>query len=198
MPKSAAVLSLVILGVALGLVMAAIAPEPGAAQAIEWLENPRSVVGFNLETEAGEFDNRSLAGRWTIVLFGFLHCPDVCPTSLSQLVTLADSLAGADIDEDVAFVFVSVDPGRDSVADIGRYVRHFDPSILGVTGKQNQLASFASSLGIQFRVSADADEYTVAHSVSYSVIDPDGFLRGRFQPGFDVTTLVRQFTAHLR
>jgi protein SCO1/2 len=191
------VVLLLSLGATLGITLAFISPEPDERQTIEWLETPRSVGSFSLETEPGEFDNQSLVGHWTIVLFGFLHCPDVCPTSLSQLATLARSLDGKSLGQDVVFVFVSVDPGRDSVAEVSQYARYFDSSIRGVTGSAEQLAQFAGDLGIQFEVSADNHDYTVAHSITFSIIDPEGVFRGRFRPGFDASDLVRSLTSKL-
>lgn len=185
------------LGAAIGVALAFIAPEPDVTQTIEWLDNPRSLENFSLDTEAGEFNNQSLKGHWTVVTFGFLHCPDVCPTSLSQMATLIGSLADEPVDQEVNFVFVSVDPGRDSVADVSRYVRHFDESIRGVTGKEFQLAQFANSLGIQFKVSGGNGDYSVAHSTTFSIIDPNGVFRGRFRPGFDVNSLVNNLTTKL-
>lgn len=195
--RSAIVFLLLNLGVALGITLAFVTPEPHEQQTIEWLDNPRSLVSFSLESEAGEFNNRSLMGRWTIVLFGFLHCPDICPTSLSQLATLSAILAEKSIDKKVAFVFVSVDPGRDSLVEVGQYVRHFDSSILGVTGSEEQLSQFAKDLGIQFKVSPDDEDYTVAHSITFSIIDPEGVFRGRFRLGFDVSNLVKDFVSKI-
>lgn len=197
MNRPVVVLLLVSLGVGLGIALVLSSPEPDERQAIEWLDTPRSLGSFSLETEAGGFDRQSLMGHWTIVLFGFLHCPDICPTSLSQLATLANRLAEASVDPEVAFVFVSVDPARDSVTEIGQYVRHFSASIQGATGAEDQLAQFAGDLGIQFSAAADSDEYAVAHSVTFSIIDPAGVFCGRFRPGFDTPDLVSGITSKL-
>ena len=196
--RSTVVLLFLGMGVALGVTLASIAPVPDERQTIEWLDNPRSLGEFDLEADTGKYDNHSLVGHWTIVLFGFLHCPDICPTSLSQLASLADDFAEKSIDQDLAYVFVSVDPGRDSVSEIGQYVQHFDSSIRGVTGKAEQLARFAGDLGVQFKVSAASDEYAVAHSITFSIIGPEGALRGRFRPGFDVSDLTKNFVSKLR
>ncbi|MBL4826153.1 MAG: SCO family protein [Spongiibacteraceae bacterium] len=200
--RSAVVFLLLSLGLALGMTLAFVTPEhleqkTIEQQTIEWLDKPRRLVNFSLESEAGAFDKQSLMGHWTIVFFGFLHCPDICPTSLSQLATLAASLAEKPIDKKVAFVFVSVDPERDSLVEISQYVRHFHSSILAVTGSEEQLTQFAKRLGIQFKVSSDNEDYTVAHSITFSIIDPEGVFRGRFSPGFDVSSLVRNFTSKL-
>ena len=197
MNRSVVVFGFLSLGVTLGITLALVTPEPLEPQTIEWLDNPRSLGSFSLETREGEFDNQSLKGHWSIVLFGFLHCPDICPTSLSQLATLDDSLAEESIDQEVNFVFVSVDPGRDSLVEVSQYVRHFDSSIRGVTGKEEQLTQFANGLGVQFKVSPDSDDYKVAHSITFSIIDPEGVFRGRFRPGFDVPNLVGSLTSKL-
>lgn len=185
------------LGVALGGILAFVAPEPKRPQAIEWLDNPRSLRNFRLDADAGYFDNQSIKGRWTIVVFGFLRCPDICPTSLSQMAQLADALSENALDQKVNFVFVSVDPGRDTVSEINQYVRHFHASIRGVTGEEDQLIKFTGDLGVRFQVTADEDNYSVAHSITYSIIDPEGFFLGRFRPGFDVSGLVQDFTSIL-
>lgn len=185
------------MGVMLGVVIAINAPEPDVQQTIEWLDNPRSLENFSLEDDAVRFDNQSLKGQWTIVSFGFLNCPDICPTSLSQLAKLADRLAQKPMSEELAYVFVSVDPGRDSVTEIAQYVRHFDSSFRGVTGREEQLAALASNLGIQFKVTQNNNDYTVGHSITYSIIDPEGVFRGRFRPGFDLPDLVRGLTSKL-
>ncbi|NAW87611.1 SCO family protein [Photobacterium halotolerans] len=190
------------LSIALGATLAIVALELNAQQAktqqaIEWLDNPRSLASFSLESAAGEFTNQSLMGHWTIVLFGFLHCPDICPTSLAQLSRLSAALTENSGKHDVTFVFVSIDPGRDSVAELSQYLQYFDTSILGVTGNEVQLKRFANSLGVRFEVSANKEDYSVAHSIKFSIIDPAGLFRGRFSPEFDTSGLARDLIANL-
>jgi len=186
------------LGGILGGTLTLIAPRPVALHPIEWLETPRGLADFSLKTETGEFDNQALKGRWHIVSFGFLNCVDICPTNLAQLAALAESLAVQSIDHDIAFVFVSVDPGRDALAAITQYVRHFSPAIKGVTGTEDQLVEFTRGLGIRFSVTTAQDEYSVAHSTTFSIIDPEGVFRGRFRPGFDLPQLRRNLTTKLQ
>ncbi|NJN51101.1 MAG: SCO family protein [Gammaproteobacteria bacterium] len=92
------------------------------------------------------------------------------------------------------FCFCVRRSARDSLAEIGSYARNFDPSIRGVTGSEEQLSKLASSLGIRFEVSP-SDNYTVAHSIAFSIIDPQGAFRGRFRPGFDAPALVRDLAS---
>ena len=202
MNKAVVAVLLLTLGVAMGGIIKLVATEYAQTktleqQSIEWLATPRSLVNFSLESEAGEFNNQSLMGRWTIVSFGFLSCPEVCPTSLMQLSILANSLSEQAIKQDIAFVFVSVDPRRDSIVNISEFVSYFDASFLGVTGSEEQLRKFTKRIGVRFKVSPDEDNYTVAHSVTFSIIDAEGVFRGRFSPGFDAPSLARDLTLKL-
>jgi len=197
MNRSIVVILTIGLGFSAGIAAALITPDPPAKQTIEWLDNPRDLARFSLQGATGEFNNRSLLGHWTIAVFGFLHCPDVCPTSLSQLGTLAESLAKQAPEEQMRFLFVSVDPGRDSPGEVSRYTRQFHKSILGTTGTEQQLALLTDPLGIQFKISPDPNNYQVAHSITFSVIDPKGALRGRFRPGFDTEALINELRRHL-
>ncbi len=184
MNKAYVFTGLLSLGVCLGLVLTSLAPEPARTHTIEWLDNPRELPPFQLESAEGEFTNRSLEGRWTILSFGFINCPDVCPTSLSELSALANLT-------DV--IFVSVDPKRDSVDELDRYVRNFDTTYQGVTGTEQELRRLADALGIQFKVTGEDEDSAVAHSVTFSIVDPEGLFRGRFRPGFDPVVASHEF-----
>jgi len=193
MNKAVAAFLLLSFGVLIGGVWAFITPKPNEPQTIEWLQTPRSLANFSLESESGEFNKQSLLGRWTIISFGFLTCPDVCPTSLLELSILADSLGGEPIKNDIAFIFVSVDPSRDSIDSISQFVKYFDPTFIGITGEKEALIQLAGGLSIQFKVSPNEHKYTVSHSTTFSIIDPKGNFRGRFRPGFDVDSLAINF-----
>jgi len=195
MSKPVIAASLLSLALALGAALAFFAPRPIESQALEWLESPRKVPGFRLESEHGAFANSALSGRWSIVLFGFLHCADICPAGLGQMARLAGRLPDRVGESAITFVFVSVDPARDALADIGRFVRHFDAEFLGVTGREEQLVNFTSALGVRFRVSAGPDDYRVAHSTGFSIIDPAGNFRGRFRAEADMRRVARALTA---
>ncbi|XOV84188.1 MAG: SCO family protein [bacterium] len=198
MSKLFTVVALLTLGITLGTALAALSPAPTSSRPIEWLDSPRALGPFSLQADGGRLDNQTLKGRWHIVAFGFLNCVDVCPTNLAQLAELAEGLAQQSGDHNISFVFVSVDPGRDTVTAITQYVQHFSPAIRGATGTADQLVQFTTDLGIQLRVATEPDEYSVAHSSTFSIIDPEGVFRGRFRPGVDAAQLLRNLTTRLR
>ncbi|MDP3299920.1 MAG: SCO family protein, partial [Phenylobacterium sp.] len=94
---------------------------------------------FQLVDTTGRTVNQDvLKGKWSVVFFGFTHCPDICPTTLFEMAQV-EPLLGADA-ENVQTVFISVDPGRDTVAQMKAYVANdaFPKRLLGLTGSAAQ------------------------------------------------------------
>jgi protein SCO1 len=138
-------------------------------------------------------------GKVVLVFFGYTHCPDVCPTTLVDWRHVADSLgtqAAA-----VRFVFISVDPERDTPASTQRYAARFSPGFLGLTGTSMQIDSLKSAWNIAaFRDGGAADTtstYTVSHPSQVFVIDTDGKLRLMQRPGLTTTQVAADIRALL-
>ena len=136
-----------------------------------------------VDHEGAPFTRARLDGRWTLLFFGYTHCPDVCPITLSVLKNAKARMADAGSGEPVQVVFVSVDPARDSLEQLGAYVTYFDPEFLGVTGEEANLKALARQLGVLYiRAEPDANgSYTVDHTAALFLIDPRGHLVALFQ-----------------
>ena len=151
---------------------------PAAPPALEQatLLNPtRSLPQFELVDQAGRaFQRDRLRGHWTLMFFGFTNCPDVCPTTLAALAEVRRKLADLPAGDLPAVVFVSVDPGRDTPAELGRYVGHFDPHFLGVTGQPVSIEGLTHDLGVAVSVGPTSQDgnYTVDHTAAIFLIDP--------------------------
>ena len=121
---------------------------------------------------------RSLAdfrGRVVVVFFGFVHCPDACPTELFKLALVMKKLGA--LGNRIQVLFITLDPQRDTPAVLKSYVSAFDPRIVALTGTTAQIDAAAASFFVQYaRVGAGAD-YTIDHSTSTYVIDAAGRLR---------------------
>ncbi|MFG5862944.1 SCO family protein [Metapseudomonas sp. CR1201] len=116
--------------------------------------------------------------KWSLVFFGYTFCPDICPTTLAQMRELK-GLLPQQAQDNLRFVFVSVDPNRDTPEQIKQYLGYFDPSFVGVTGDLPTLQQLANAVSIPF-IPADTskENYTVDHSGNLVVLGPDGTQRG--------------------
>ena len=166
-------------------------------QTMTLFSDPKPVTAFALTDDRRRvFDLESLKGKWSFLFFGFTHCPDVGPTTLAELARARDKIvkhaAGA---EPVQFVFVSVDPDRDTVGRLGPYVRSFDASFVGVTGADAQIANLAGQLGAFYEVAATpgAERYSVSHSAALFLLDPRARRHAVFAPPLDAQAISERF-----
>ena len=124
-------------------------------------------------------------GKVVVVFFGFTQCPDVCPTSMQELVDVKKAL-GAD-GERLQALFVTIDPDRDTPEVLKAYMSHFDPSFLGLRGSHEQLAEVAKDFKVYYKKvdGASPTSYSMDHSAASYIYDPAGRLRvyTRYKPG---------------
>jgi protein SCO1/2 len=149
------------------------------------LDVPVPLPYFSLSDHNGEeFGRFSLVRRWTFIFFGYTNCPDICPTALVDMNGIYNSLVEKDKLENTQFVFISVDPARDSVAQMEEYVPFFNDDFIGVTGDPEVIASISAPLGVAYTrmPGENDDDYLVDHSASLLLIDPLGRLRAIFLP----------------
>jgi protein SCO1/2 len=116
-------------------------------------------------------------GKAVVLFFGFTHCPDVCPTTLADMAQVKRKLGP--LGERVQVLFVTVDPERDTLDKLAKYVPAFDPSFLGLRGSLEDTRAVAREFKIYFekRPGATPGEYAIDHSAQSYVIDPQGRLR---------------------
>ena len=126
-------------------------------------------------------------GKAVAIFFGFTHCPDVCPTTLSEMKRVMEKL-GPDSAR-LQVLFVTVDPKRDTPELLAKYVPSFNASFLGLYGDDDATAKIARDFKIIYRVQPGKtpDSYTLDHSAGMLVFDPQGALRlfidyGRLSP----------------
>lgn len=161
------------------------------------LDQARPVPDFSLIDEEGKpFDNTRLDGRWSFVFFGYTHCPDICPTTLSTLDNAMRTAAKHGDADDAQVVFVSVDPKRDSPETLKDYVHFFNPGFTGVTGNAQALSKFTRPLGIIHTTLPNPDggkNYLVDHSASILLIGPEGTVVAVFSAPHQARTLASDF-----
>ncbi|MBY6190777.1 SCO family protein [Microbulbifer agarilyticus] len=150
------------------------------------LERPRILDEFDLIADTGSaFKTTQLEGRWTLVFFGFTHCPDVCPTTMATLNNFYQTL-DEETRKTTDILLVSVDPKRDTPQQLHDYVRYFNPEFAGVTGEFLNLKRFANQLNVPFnKVPLDDGNYTVDHGSQVVLINPRGHYHGFFKAPLD-------------
>jgi protein SCO1 len=175
--------------------------DPRAYKSLLVYPNPKIIAPFRLQNVDGsEFTEAQLQGQWSLLSFGFTSCPDVCPTLLTEIKPVLTKIA----EPKPHMVFVSIDPERDTPAVLKDYVQHFDATFIGATGDIPNLTQFAASLGALFEKEATgtgAMDYTMAHTATIFLINPQGQLaaiaRPQEQSRFDWAQLGQDIPAFL-
>ncbi|MBO6773826.1 SCO family protein [Thalassospira sp.] len=131
---------------------------------------------FTLANHFGEEVNATTyRGNWSLVFFGFTNCPDICPTTLAEFGRIMDGL-GADAFK-LKPLFITIDPERDRVADVAKYVSAFHPAIVGLTGTEAQIAEAARSFKAYYEKQPQESApngYTMGHTSAVYLISPEG------------------------
>jgi protein SCO1/2 len=147
---------------------------PELPQQARVLDTPRPVPAVPATDQSGQpFGVEQLRGHWTIVFFGFTHCPDICPATLQVLAGARKMLDDLPADERPAVAMISVDPGRDTPGRLAEYVPFFHPEFRGIQVAAEHLPELARVFGAAYAYSpAGEDSYTVDHTASLFLVDP--------------------------
>ena len=207
--RTTAIVLVAALGAGLGLILAqrVFNPAPPAAtawpqtEAVRLFDPPRELPAFNLRQSDGTpLVPGELKGHWTLVFLGFTYCPDVCPMTLTQMAQAQRQWESIPEARRPRVLLVSVDPERDTPDRLGEYAHAFPTDTLAATADIPALEDFAKSISMVFaKVPAEegmpADQYSVDHSASMAVLDPQGRMSGLIQPPLDPAAIARDMAA---
>jgi protein SCO1/2 len=139
--------------------------------------------------------DRDFLGRYALVYFGYTHCPDVCPTTLSDIAGALDKLPAADRAQLVP-VFITVDPARDTPAVVGDFAHAFGPSFVGLTGSAEAIAAVEQEYHVYAAKHPLAHgDYGMDHSSVLYVMGPDGVFLGVINDGAKPAELAQRLRA---
>ncbi|WP_341751807.1 MULTISPECIES: SCO family protein [unclassified Candidatus Tisiphia] len=128
---------------------------------------------FELTDQDGKtFNSDNLKGKLSLIYFGFTYCPDICPTSLQKLTEVINTLDKYKID--VEFVFITVDPQRDTPAVLKEYLKHFNSKFIGLTGNEQQIKEVADKFKVYYAKANDGENYMIDHSSFSYLMDQQG------------------------
>lgn len=165
-------------------------PAPATKTAVLY-PSPRAVPPFSLvKADGTPLTAADWRGRWNLVFIGFTHCPDVCPNTLAVFRQVWGVLERQGLTRRLRFDFVSVDPARDTGERLAEYTGFFHKDFTAATGSDEELTRFTRALGLVYaRVPGEGDSYTVDHSASVVIIDPEGRVVGLFRPPFEAVPI---------
>lgn len=144
-------------------------PQRAESTVLGTIGGPFTLAG----TDGKPYASTRLNGRPAAMFFGFTHCPDVCPTTLARLAKLRRQLGQGE--DAFAIVFVSVDPERDTPAEVGNYLQLFDAPVVGLTGTPAQIEQVKKQFGIFSRkVEQPGGGYSVDHTAAVILLDRNG------------------------
>tara|TARA_R110002049_G_scaffold252263_1_gene426797 strand:+ start:102289 stop:102936 length:648 start_codon:yes stop_codon:yes gene_type:complete len=167
-------------------------------QATYLYDQQKAIADFTLvDQHNNTFTPNSIKGAWTFWFFGFTHCPDVCPITLSTLSATVNQLKSThNIEDEIKIIFVSVDPERDNLAKLKSYTSSFSEYALGVTADADQLAPFLKNMGIiavKQLPRQGSSEYQVDHSSSIYLIAPDTGISALFSTPHNAEDIAQDF-----
>ena len=161
-----------------------------------FIEPARPIVWNQLIADDGSaYTPENLKGKWSYLYMGYRSCPDACPVALGVLSKVSKRLAELNLPEgqQPQYIFLSVDPARDTPELLAEYVDFFGERFIGVTGKDTELKAISAQLGGIFYVPDDPkpENYEVGHSDSIYLMNPEGRLRVISRPPHDQEMIVR-------
>ncbi len=162
-------------------------PAETRANGLFLFDTPRDSGEFSLIDHHGSpFTREDLIDQWTLIFFGFTHCPDICPTTMAELAELKAQLVGTEA-SDARVVMLSVDPARDTPERLAQYASYFHTDFIGVTGDFTDILSFAQRLNAPFRKVSEPDgAYQMEHSANVMLMNPRGDYHGFFRAPLDI------------
>lgn len=160
-------------------------------------QQPAAAVGgpFQLVDQNGTpTTEKVLKGKWSAVFFGFTYCPDVCPGTLQGLAAATEQLGPKA--KDLQIVFISIDPERDTPAQMKAYLSadYVPKSTIGLTGTQGQVDAAAKAYKVYYAKVGTGPGYTMDHSTAIYLMDPKGRFRTVIpynQPPADIAARIK-------
>ncbi|KAK3901180.1 SCO1/SenC-domain-containing protein [Staphylotrichum tortipilum] len=147
------------------------------AESSKGVGRPKVGGPFELVDQDGKtVTDKDLKGRYSLVYFGFTHCPDICPEELDKMARMFD-LVEAQRPGVLAPVFVTCDPARDRPKELKEYLAEFHPRFVGLTGTYEQIKAMCKAYRVYFSTPTEVkpgQDYLVDHSIYFYLMDPEG------------------------
>jgi protein SCO1/2 len=168
----------------------------GAVPSSTQLSTGKALIGgpFTLTNQNGQtVTEKDFLGKYMMVVFGYTFCPDICPTELGLMTEALNKLG--EKAKQVTPVFITIDPKRDTVEQVKSYISSFHPSMVGLTGTEEQIKQAASAYRVYYAQAdgeTQSDAYLMDHSTFIYLISPQGDYATHFGYGISPDELTQR------
>jgi protein SCO1/2 len=173
-------------------------PEYSATANIEGLfwPNPIQMHDFQMLDQLNtSFGLEQIRSKWSFIFFGYTHCPDVCPITMSVMADVYNKLVPEH--HDMQIIFVSVDPERDTSEKLAQYVSYFNETFIGLGGSKEMVDSLTKQIGVAYYLNNEEQKegYLVDHTASIFLFDPKARMVGKISAPHESDKIIKKFTA---
>ena len=150
------------------------------------------INNINLVDHTGsKFVAKTLENKPSLIFFGFTHCPEICPTTLSQLSEVTERLKAKIMTTNI--IFITLDPQRDTQEYLKDYISNFNENVIGITGKIMDIKKLADNWGVFFeRITTSKEDYTFNHTATVFMIDKNGNYKGTISWGENESSIIQK------
>ena len=150
------------------------------------------IENINLVDHNGiEFNLNTFNGNPSLLFFGFTHCPEICPTTLSQLSEITKNLQTPINSTNI--IFITLDPNRDTQDHLKEYIRYFNKNVLAITGEIDEIKKFADNWNVFFETIGPSQEnYSLNHTATVFMLDRTGMFRGTIAWGENEKSIIKK------
>ncbi|ANZ75858.1 BA75_03080T0 [Komagataella pastoris] len=152
-----------------------------------------------IDTNGEQFTQEKLKDKFSLIYFGFTHCPDICPDELDKLGLMLDELKSK-YNIQIQPIFITCDPARDTPAVIEEYLKDFHPDIIGLTGTYDKIKECCKNFRVYFSTPRDVkagQDYLVDHSIFFYLMDKEGEFIDVLGRQYDASGAVEKIKGHI-
>ena len=144
-----------------------------------------------IDHNGGSVTSQSFKNQPSLIFFGFTHCPEVCPTTITTLDKILQDLNNKIIQTNI--VFITLDPERDTQNHLKEYINYFSKNIIAITGSIKDIKKLSKNWGVFYeKISTDKDEYTLNHTATVFMVDKNGNYRGTIAWGENEQSIIQK------